>query len=207
MGFKKLLGSVTLANQLTFLRLLAAPFFILAILYARFDIALSLFSAAAITDLLDGLIARLFHQETSLGAYLDPAADKILLTCAFVLLTDYPSLFQGIPMVNRIPLWLTILTIFRDVFIVSVALMLYLAYGRTSFKPTFLGKLTTLGESLCVWLFLLFNELARSHAVLPLAVRGTLGLILVSGFHYMWRAVRAVRTEEPRPHPALDRDE
>src|SRR3972149_731277 len=101
MGFKRVLGNVTLANQLTFLRLVAAPFLILAVLNARFDVALLLFGGAAGTDLLDGLAARVFRQESSLGASLDPAADKVLLTVVFVLLTDYPSLFQSIPMTNR----------------------------------------------------------------------------------------------------------
>ncbi len=202
MGFKRFLGNVNLANQLTFLRLVAAPFLILAILKARFDVALALFGAAAVTDLLDGLTARLFRQETSLGAYLDPAADKILATAAFLLLTDYPSLFQSIPMTARIPVWLTVLTISRDLFIVAVALMVYLAYGRTSFRPTIWGKLTTVAESLCVGLFLLFNQLGRKHFVLKLVVWATLGLILISGFDYLRRTVRRVRAEEPRTRPA-----
>jgi phosphatidylglycerophosphate synthase len=86
-----------------------------------------------VTDLLDGLIARVFKQRTALGAFLDPAADKLLLTAAFLLLTRYPNLFQTIPMTNRIPLWLTILVISRDVLIVSIALMLNLALGSGSF--------------------------------------------------------------------------
>lgn len=199
MRFRTILGNVTLANQLTFLRLVAAPFLTLAVLEGRFDLAVAIFAGAAVTDLLDGLTARLFRQETSLGAYLDPAADKILATVTFVLLTDYPSLFKGIAMANRLPVWLTVLTISRDVFIVLVALMLYLAYGTTTFRPTIWGKLTTVSESLCVGLFLLFNALGRHHLVLDLAVWVTLGLILVSGFDYLRRTVHRVGAEEPRP--------
>lgn len=202
MSFRRLLGTITLANQLTFLRLVAAPFLTLAVLNGRFDVALAIFVGAAITDLLDGLTARLFRQESSLGAYLDPAADKILSTVTFILLTDYPSLFRGIAMVNRIPIWLTVLTISRDVFIVAVALMLYLAYGTTRFRPTVFGKLTTLAESLCLGLFLLFNQLGRSHAVLDAAVWITLGLILLSGFDYLRLTVRRIGAEEPRPGSA-----
>ncbi len=200
MGFKRVLGNVTLANQLTFLRLVAAPFLILAILRARFDVALVLFGVAAVTDLLDGLTARLFRQETSLGAYLDPAADKILSTVTFLLLTDYPSLFQSIPMTVRIPVWLTVLTISRDVFIVAVALMLYLAYG-TAVRPTMWGKITAAGECLCLGLFLLFNALRRDHIILDIAVWITLALILISGFDYLRRTVRKVGAEEPRARP------
>ena len=199
MGLKSLLGTLTLANQLTFLRLVAAPFFILTVLDKRFDLALLVFGCAAVTDLLDGLTARLLRQESSLGAYLDPAADKIFSTVSFVVLTDYPALFRGIPMTNRIPVWLTILTISRDVFIVAVALMLYLAYGTTRFRPTIWGKLTTVSESLCVGTFLLFNQLGRAHPVLDVLVWVTLALILVSGFDYVRRTVRTVGTEEPRP--------
>jgi len=200
MGFKRVLGNVTLANQLTFLRLVAAPFLILAILKARFDVALLLFGVAAATDLLDGLTARVFRQETSLGAYLDPAADKILSTVSFLLLTDYPSLFQSIPMTVRIPVWLTVLTISRDVFIVAVALMLYLAYG-TAGRPTIWGKVTTASECCCLGLFLLFNALRRDHIVLDIVVWITLALILISGFDYLRRTIRKVGALEPRPRP------
>ena len=190
-------GNLTLANQLTFLRLLAVPFFILAILNARFDLALWLFGGAGLTDLLDGLIARVFRQRTPLGAYLDPAADKLLLTAAFVLLTDYPSMFQDIPMANRIPIWLTTLTISRDVFIVAVCLMLYLAYGVSKFRPTLLGKATTLAEILTIGLFLLFNHLHREHWALQAACWTTLTLTLLSGFDYLGRTVGMVRAKGP----------
>lgn len=200
MNLKILLGNLTLANQLTFLRLVAVPFFILAVLDARFDIALWLFIAAAVTDLLDGLIARAFRQRTALGAYLDPAADKLLLTAAFVLMTQYPAMFQEIPMANRIPIWLTTLAISRDVLIVAVCLMLYLAYGVTRFQPTRTGKVTTVSETLCLGLYLLYNRMGRSHWLLELFVWLTLTLTLISGFHYLSRTVRMVRAQGPDTH-------
>lgn len=186
-------GNLTLANQLTFLRLVAVPFFILSILGARFGVALAIFIAAGVTDLLDGLIARVFKQRTPLGAYLDPAADKLLLTAAFVLLTRYPNLFQAIPMTNRIPIGLTILVISRDVLIVTIAWMLHLAYGETKFRPTLAGKITTGTELVTIGIFLLFNDLQRTHPLVPIAVGATLTMILVSGFHYIWRTVSHVR--------------
>jgi cardiolipin synthase len=198
MRFKTLLANLTLANQLTFLRLVAVPFFILAVLEGRFTVALVIFAAAGVTDLADGLIARWFQQGTPLGTYLDPAADKLLLTVGFILLTDYPSMFQGIEMAARIPIWLTILTISRDVLIVAVALILYLATGMTSFPPTALGKLTAGCESLTIGLFLLFNALGRWAPLLEFMIWGTLALTLLSGFNYLWRTVRALRAgEEP----------
>src|SRR6185295_1714878 len=124
MNPRTILLHANLANQLTFLRLVAVPFFVLAVLESRFALALVLFVGATVTDALDGLTARLMKQRTPLGALLDPAADKLLLTSAFVLLTDYPSMFKPIELVQRIPLWLTILTISRDVLIVCISVAL-----------------------------------------------------------------------------------
>jgi cardiolipin synthase len=194
---RKRVGRLTLANQLTFLRLVAVPFFILAVLEARFGLALTIFVGAGITDLFDGLVARVFQQRTRLGALLDPAADKLLLTAAFVLLTKYPNLFQGIPMTNRIPIGLTILMISRDVLIVAIALMLNLANGQTEFRPTLLGKITTGAELVTVGLVLLCNDLHRSPRIVEVSIVTTLALILASGFHYLWRTVRHVREKGP----------
>jgi cardiolipin synthase len=198
---KSRVGNWTLANQLTFLRLVAVPFFILAILSARFGLALGIFIAAGVTDLLDGLIARVFRQRTALGAYLDPAADKLLLISAFVLLSRYPNLFQTIPMVNRIPLYLTILVISRDGLILAIALMLNLAYGQKRFLPSLIGKITTGTELVTVGLVLLFNYLGRTHPIVTIAIWTTLVLILISGFHYLWRTIRHVGERGPDDLP------
>ena len=196
---KKRVGHLTLANQLTFLRLVAVPFFIIAVLQARFGLAFGIFLAAGITDLFDGLVARVFQQRTALGAFLDPAADKLLLTSAFVLLTNYPNLFQSIPMTNRIPIGLTILMISRDVLIVAIALMLNLAYGQTRFRPSLWGKITTGSELVTAGLVLLCNHFKWRHPIVSVAVVTTLVLILVSGFHYLWRTIRQVREKGPDP--------
>lgn len=191
---QRLLANLNLANQLTFLRLVTVPFFVIVVLQARFGLALGLFVAAALTDLLDGLSARLLKQQTPLGTLLDPAADKLLLTAGFILLTEYPTMFQEIPMVARIPIWLTVLTIFRDIFIVGVVLILYLALGQSHFKPSMWGKLTTTVEFLTVSLFLLANSLGRAVEALGVMVWVTLALTLISGFHYMARTIRMLRS-------------
>src|SRR5689334_12075025 len=103
----------TLANQLTLLRMLLIPAFVILTLYGEFGWALATFSFAGLTDLLDGLAARAADQRSTLGAWLDPAADKLLLVTTFVVLT-----LPNIGLANRIPLWLTILVISRDVGIV-----------------------------------------------------------------------------------------
>lgn len=189
-----MLVHLNLANQLTFLRLVAIPFFVLAILNGRFEVALVLFIGASVTDLLDGLLARYLKQQTLLGAYLDPAADKLLLTSAFILLTEYPSMFQELPLTHRLPLSLTILTISRDVLIVCVALVLFLAYHQTRFRPSIWGKLTALSENVTIGCFLLANSFERGIAVLTPLVTLTLGLTLISGFHYLGRTIRRIGT-------------
>jgi cardiolipin synthase len=213
-NLKKRVGHLTLANQLTFLRLVAVPFFILAILSARFGVALTIFIAAGVTDLLDGLIARVFRQRTALGAFLDPAADKLLLTAAFVLLTKYPNLFQSIPMTNRIPIGLTILVISRDVLIVAISMMLNFAYGQTQFKPSIWGKVTTGTELVTTGIILLMNHLEKRHPIVPFAIGTTLALILISAFTTCGgrcamcaRRARSGRTRERRarvrPRPGV----
>ena len=202
MEFKQLVGTATVANQLTFLRLVAVPFFIIAVINEQFGLAFALFMAAAVTDLLDGYVARIFHQGTALGAYLDPAADKLMMTAAFLLMTEYPVMFQEIDMVNRLPLFVTILAISRDVLIVLVALVMYLSYGQTRFRPTLPGKLTTLAEMITLSLFLLCNWLEIRPPVLDWAWQIMLALILVSGLHYLWRTVGAVRKEPPESPPS-----
>lgn len=198
---KRRLGRWTLANQLTFLRLVAIPLFVLAVLDGRFLLAFCLFVGAGVTDALDGLIARAFAQRTALGAYLDPAADKLLLAAGFILLTDYPSLFKSIAMVNRIPIWLTVLTISRDVFIVAISLMLYLAYGHRRFKPTLLGKFTTGCEIVTIAAVLLWNHFGTRHAFVGFSIAVTLAFTLASGLQYLWRTVLRVRAEGTEGNP------
>ncbi len=196
---KRLLAQLNLANQLTFLRLVLIPFFVIAVLEGRFGVALGLFLTAAVTDLLDGLSARMLGGGTALGAYLDPAADKLLLVVAFVLLTDYPVMLQDVVMIHRIPLWLTVLTISRDVLIVAVALLLYLTRTQTRFPPSIWGKLTTTAEFLMVALFLLFNRLELRAGALDAMVWLTLAMILVSGFHYLGRTIKMLSPQKPAP--------
>jgi len=114
-------------------------------------------------------------------------------------MTDYPSMFKDIAMAARLPIWLSVLAISRDIFIVLIALLMYLAYGRTRFEPTLWGKLTTVAEALLIGVYLLANALGRTTIVLDIATWVTLALILYSGFHYLFHAARMVRDEGPEP--------
>ena len=116
---------LTAANQLTLLRMLLIPAFVILVLYGHLGWALVVFVTAGVTDGLDGLIARRSGQKTTLGAWLDPMADKLLLVTTFVVLT-----LPGLNLANRLPVWLTVCIISRDVVIVLTVAIVNLAIGR-----------------------------------------------------------------------------
>ncbi len=189
---------LTLANVLTILRMVVIPFFIMAVGYNRNGWALALFAAAGVTDLLDGLIARVWKQQTMVGAVLDPMADKLLLTAAFVMLAlpDGPKAFPELVLINRIPIYVVIITISRDVFISLISLVMYMTLGQTRFPPSFLGKLTTTTQILTVAVVLLCNYRGTESIVLaPFMVWSSLAATLASGFHYIYRATRLANKE------------
>jgi cardiolipin synthase len=173
---------LTIANQLTFLRLLLIPAFVLCVVYGRFGWALVIFLVAGATDALDGLIARKANQRTSLGAWLDPAADKLLLVTTFIVLT-LPNL--GLP--NRVPLWLTILIISRDIAIVLTVAVVNLAIGPRTFRPSPLGKLATALFIVAGVVVLFFNYLGRTSVVVDWFVWASLVITLTSSFDYLRR--------------------
>jgi cardiolipin synthase len=179
---------LTYANQLTILRMLFVPCFVLLLIYGYPKSATVLFILAAITDCLDGLIARKLQQKTVLGSFLDPMADKILLTAAFITLT-VPSL----PLVLHIPTWLTIWTISRDVLIALSALIIHLQTNHTTFPPSFLGKCTTALQLVTVGTCLLANfysDLAQT--IFPFITYATLAFTIVSGLHYAYRSIKII---------------
>src|ERR1700757_764646 len=120
-------------NLLTVMRICLAPFLVSAILDNRFGLSFGLFVAAGLTDALDGTLARWLKQRTVLGQYLDPVADKLLLSTLFLVLTHK----------RLIPVTVTALVFGRDIGILLVAAILYAAVGRREFKPSLLGKLNT----------------------------------------------------------------
>ena len=122
---------LTAANQLTLLRMVLIPPFAILLVYGFRGWALATFLAAGITDLFDGLIARRTGQKTTLGAWLDPVADKLLLVTMFVVLT-----LPGIGSANQLPVWFTILVISRDIAIVATVAVVNLAIGRRTFRPS-----------------------------------------------------------------------
>ena len=183
--------SLTLANQLTLMRLALVPAFVILVLYGRMGWALVAFVTAGITDGLDGLIARWTNSRTALGAFLDPMADKLLLVSAFVVLS-----LPGIGLVNRIPVWLTVLVISRDVAIVATVAIVSLTLGPRTFPPSIYGKVATALYIVTIAVVLLFNFLEQPSVVVDIFVWVSLAITLISGFHYTVH-VRRTLNEPP----------
>jgi len=179
--------ALTPANQLTLLRMLLIPAFVILVVYGHVGWALIVFVTAGITDALDGLAARWTGQKTSLGEWLDPAADKLLLVTTFVVLT-----LPGLGLANRLPIWLTVLIISRDVGIVLTVAIVNLAIGPRTFRPSIFGKIATATYILTAVVAMLYNYLGYHSAVVDLFIYASLVITLVSAFHYVWHATRIV---------------
>lgn len=171
-------------NLLTIARICLAPFLVAAILEDRFALSFYLFLAAGLTDALDGALARLLKQRTMLGQYLDPVADKLLLSTLFLVLMN-----KGL-----IPARVTVMVFGRDVGILVVAALLYAAAGRREFVPSIFGKANTLAQITAVAAVLL-HQLTPAVWVADLrmmALWATMVLTVVSGLHYAWVVSRRV---------------
>jgi cardiolipin synthase len=179
-------------NLLTLLRICLAPFLVAAILENHFALSFGLFVAAGLTDALDGALARLLKQRTQLGQYLDPVADKLLLSTLFLVLT-YREL---------IPARVTVLVLGRDVGILVVAAILYAAAGRREFGPSIFGKANTVAQVSAVAVVLL-HQLTAAHWVVifrTLALNATILLTVASGLHYAWIAARRIGASGTNGH-------
>ncbi len=183
----------TLPNFLTFARLASLPFLVMAILDGRHGVALAIFLVAAVTDIVDGYVARRFGMGSPLGAWLDPIVDKLFLVSTFVVFA-----LPSTPTQLHIPIWLLVLTIFRDVFILVICLVLFLALGMRNFPPSILGKLTTFLEISTVVAILLVNVHRLPEVVARVCMQLVAVFATASGLHYSWRVV----TRLPRPAAA-----
>jgi cardiolipin synthase len=181
--------ALTPANQLTLLRMLLIPAFVILVVYGHFGWALIVFAVAGVTDALDGLIARWSGQHTSLGAWLDPTADKLLAVSTFVVLT-----IPGLGLANPLPIWLTVLIISRDVVIVATVAIVNLAIGPKTFRPSIFGKIATATYMLTAVVAMLFNYRGYHSVWVDAFVYASLAVTLISGFHYVWHASRIINS-------------
>jgi len=171
-------------NLLTLARICLAPFLVATIIEERYALGFYLFLAAGLTDALDGALARLLKQRTRLGEYLDPVADKLLLSTLFLVLMN-----KGL-----IPVRVTVMVFGRDVGILVVAAILYAAAGRREFIPSIFGKANTFAQISAVAAVLLHQLTAARWVadVRMMALGATMVLTVVSGFHYAWVVSRRV---------------
>jgi len=175
-------------NQLTLMRLVFVPFAAIAVLERHYGWALIIFIVAGLSDGLDGLLARALKQRTTLGQYLDPLADKLLLSTLFIVLS----------VMHKIPWRVTILVFTRDGFILLVAAVFYVTSSLRGFRPSIWGKVNTGVQILTVGVVLLYEV----HPALWIAALRTLGdwstmaFTVISGVHYVLRAGAEMRSGE-----------
>jgi cardiolipin synthase (CMP-forming) len=179
------LSFATTANQLTILRIVFVPVFIILLVYHELGWALATFVLAGLTDVLDGIIARRFGQKTSIGAVLDPIADKLLMASSILILSLPQMEFH-----NTIPRWLLIVIIFRDVFILLVSLIVVLMVGWRVFTPSPYGKISTFMQVLTVLAVLYTNWQRLILPELNILFYMTGLMTAFSGIHYLVRGLR-----------------
>jgi len=181
---------LNLPNFLTLIRILTIPFFLVYLAYHRYGEAFIVFVLGGITDFLDGLTARLMHQQTAIGAYLDPAADKLLLVTSFTML----GLIDGVPM------WLAVVVVSRDVLLILGYGIIYVLVDEWfPAKPSWIGKcstmfqLTTLGTALAL--------LAKPGFLPGWVLTGLIGLTAIatvaSGVQYIYRGLVWLQNKAP----------
>jgi cardiolipin synthase len=174
---------INVPNTVTLFRILLTPLFAICLIKHLLSLALLVFAIAAVSDGLDGLIARLFRQKTTLGAYLDPAADKLLLTTAFVTLAIQ----------ELIPSWLAVIVITRDVLIVF-GIALFIITGR-EFQPvpSILSKTTTVAQLSSVLAVLVGYQASRIAQIQGPLFWFAAGITIVSGFQYIYRGLNILQ--------------
>jgi cardiolipin synthase len=179
-------------NILTILRLLLVPCFLGASMQGMYTVAFVLFVSAAVTDVLDGWIARRFNVRSRFGAIMDPAADKTLMVCGFI----YYTFASSLPVLG-IPGWLTFTVFIRDFLIAMFAYLMYTRIHVTRFPPSVAGKVSTVLQAVTLATAIGTNAgLPVPRAAVGLLFQASLVMTLFSGWGYMRRAALLVH-EEP----------
>lgn len=178
----------TLPNYLTLLRIVLVPFFVAFLLKHKPAEAFIIFLLAGLTDVLDGLVARIWHQRSVAGLWLDPIADKLLLFSSFFLLS-----FSEYASPNTIPWRVFLVVLGRDLLIVCGALVLFLLKRKQNFPPTLIGKTSTVCQVLTVLAVLFFNFLNKQVGLLSWLYDLSILATVVSGLQYIWIGISALR--------------
>jgi cardiolipin synthase len=185
----------TWANLLTFLRIGLIPLFAIALVYQHMGWALTIFAVAGISDGIDGTLARVMKQESELGTVIDPIADKLLMTTAFIMVS-LPSVMGTAPHLP-VPFWVTATVIGRDVAIVCVATSITVMTGFRGFKPSWLGKASTFVQVLGVLLVLIAAVFPLNNGLfLPTTYAVVAAFAIASGVHYIYHVAKLMRDAE-----------
>ena len=184
---------LTIPNILTFMRMGLIPVFVSLVYYGYSKSALAVFLIAGISDGIDGFLARKFKQESELGTIIDPIADKLLMTVAFIILT----LPNVLPPTRHLPIpfWVTASVIGRDVLIITIAAAINIITGFRGFKPSFWGKASTLVQVIGISLVMLAAVTGYS-IFLPTTYFIIVLLVVVSGVHYVFQVASLMKNEE-----------
>jgi cardiolipin synthase len=174
------MGFLNIPNTLTITRIIIIPIFVTAIIYKRYDYALYLFIVAALTDIFDGLLARLKNQKTALGTFLDPLADKFLIVTSFIILSTY----------GLLPKWLAITVISRDIIVIIGWFLLYVVTGKANVEPSSLGRATIWVQSVFIAYVLLNLNFFSLPSIYPVFKWITAGFTIISGLHYIYRGLK-----------------
>jgi len=189
---------ITIPNLLTFLRMALIPVFAILLFYGHSAWALFVFFFAGLSDGVDGFIARRFNQQSELGTILDPIADKLLMTTAFIIMT-LPNIFQPTRHLP-VPFWVTAAVIGRDVLIITVAAAIFIITDFRGFKPSWLGKASTVVQIFAVGLILIaavFPQLQSFY--LPTVYTTVFAFAFFSGVHYIFYVAKLMKAAERQP--------
>ncbi|MBI4822768.1 MAG: CDP-diacylglycerol--glycerol-3-phosphate 3-phosphatidyltransferase [Nitrospirae bacterium] len=174
------MGILNLPNTLTVFRIILIPVFVTAVIYERYTSALYLFLVASLTDVMDGLIARLKGQKTLLGTFLDPLADKFLLVTSFILFSYY----------GFVPGWLTIMVISRDIIVTIGWILLYMTTHTQKVEPSTLGKLSIAMQFILLCYVLIDINYPLSLEIKDALIWTTASFTVLSGLHYIYRELK-----------------
>ncbi len=180
---KSLNLTINIPNILTIIRILLIPLFIISLLRGLISFALLIFTLAAISDGLDGLFARYFNQHTELGAYLDPIADKLLLTSSFICLA----------VLGMLPNWLTVIVITRDILIVLGLAIFIMTDIKFKINPSLASKLTTVTQLVTVIWVLLNPQFSGALLMKRMVIWTTAATTIFSGFHYIYIGMNIIQ--------------
>lgn len=181
---------LNLPNTLTLIRILTIPFFLEFLAYHQYREALIVFVIGSLTDFFDGRIARWTNQQTHLGAYLDPIADKLLVITSYVMLG----------LISGIPLWLAVIVVVRDILlVVGYVAVYFLVDERLAVRPSLIGKWSTTMQllTLALALALLHSPSMFNAHILNISVGVTALITIASGCQYLYRGLLWLQAKAP----------